>query len=360
MVFAYALAIGVIMKPIAVRIGILASSFICTLGCHEKGLTMGSSGGAAGGVSQGGGSALTGGAPGSGGVVTTGGTSGSGGATSSGGEVGAGGMLSAGGAVGYGGEVGSGGTPSAGGSSGQSCGGPAMLLCPSGQFCDLATGDCRKDVVGFGTCAAIGPVPCPDNYAPVCGCDGVTYSNDCTRRSAGISKASDGACPTAKAACPSDISQIATWPCTEGLTCEYGTDPRASCRDTATCKGGAWSVTTPELCSPLPKVTCPATRDAAAGQTCSTDGAYCTYGDLSCTCSSCPIGAWGGAVVCGTALAWQCATPNSDPTCPAGLPRLGSACTSEAQTCTYGCGNAEVRVCKQGAWYPTGGGVCPL
>ncbi len=75
----------------------------------------------------------------------------------------------------------------------QICGGIAGLPCPSDQFCENPPGTCLvSDQQG-------GCVPVPEECPlPVvmeeCGCDGVTYSNDCFRRMAGVSKAHDGAC----------------------------------------------------------------------------------------------------------------------------------------------------------------------
>jgi hypothetical protein len=104
-------------------------------------------------------------------------------------------------------------------------------------------------------------------------------------------------------------------------------------------------------------VTCPATRDAAAGQVCPTDGAYCTYGDLTCACTNCTNGP---ATTCSGDLTWHCAAPNADTACPAGIPLLGSACTTDNKTCTYACGTGNARTCKQGAWYSASGGPCPV
>src|SRR5262245_61740318 len=50
--------------------------------------------------------------------------------------------------------------------------------CPAGSFCDHR----RCDQLG-GTCQRF-PVSCTDDERPVCGCDGVTYFNDCLRRAA--------------------------------------------------------------------------------------------------------------------------------------------------------------------------------
>jgi hypothetical protein len=74
------------------------------------------------------------------------------------------------------------------------CGTIAGIPCPEGMFCDLDPGTCLVADAG-GTCVPV-PEVCPELYAPVCGCDGVTYGNDCERIAAAVTKDHDGACCT--------------------------------------------------------------------------------------------------------------------------------------------------------------------
>lgn len=62
--------------------------------------------------------------------------------------------------------------------------------CAAGEFCEFLAGVCE----GPGECTARGSGDCPAVYAPVCGCDGRTYSNDCVRQAAGVSLRHDGDC----------------------------------------------------------------------------------------------------------------------------------------------------------------------
>jgi len=100
--------------------------------------------------------------------------------------------------------------------------------CGNDEYCGSELGAC-----GQGTTCLPRPASCPPGDAPVCGCDGTTYSSVCEAQAAGSTIFSEGPCEIA-------CGGAARTECPEGYSCELAVggcleaDPIGLCRLTPT------------------------------------------------------------------------------------------------------------------------------
>ena len=101
------------------------------------------------------------------------------------------------------------------------------LPCPEGTFCDKPTCGSVKGLCKPRT----RQTPCDSTYAPVCGCDHVTYYNDCLRRQAGVSLLDRDECAPTNPPCGPQN------PCPAGAFCAHLSTPACDPSD-----GVCWTV----------------------------------------------------------------------------------------------------------------------
>lgn len=177
--------------------------------------------------------------------------------------------------------------------------------CQATEFCKKAEGDCQ----GLGVCQPK-PELCTILVDPICGCDGVTYSNECESDLAGVSIAHPGECVPSLPLCP-DLDN-------DGYAvCSAACDPAGKqCGD---CNDGDFSINpgAPETCDGIDNDCNTGTADGIG---------EIWYGNPT----SCGLG------ICGSTGSLTCVAGIQEDTCVEGVPESDR---EKGKTCKDGIDN---------------------
>lgn len=114
--------------------------------------------------------------------------------------------------------------------------------CRTNADCEIGTFCARRDCGDASGVCERRPAVCGAQAAPVCGCDGITYFNDCLRRTSGVSAAIPGECDATAVGCGGPGNAT----CPQGASCARLLPPGEPCRPAA--PGTCWRL--PTQCEP--------------------------------------------------------------------------------------------------------------